>query len=135
MEKDKMRKIKRIFSSYKTNLLRLRQLIPPSIQGVAYDKVVVQTTKSNNANEQSIIVYLIQKEELEREIELVNKVYEYFADERDEELAHLIDVRFRQGKKHWQSANACYISDRQGIRWLERAYEKAEDIGRELHIL
>ena len=134
MDKDRLRKIKKIFVSYKENLVKLKQLLPPSLKGVDYNKVVVQTTKSNNANEQMLIIYLIQKEELEREIELVNKVYEYFADERDAELAHLIDVRFRQGKKHWQAVNNCFISERQGIRWLEMAYAKADDIGRQMHI-
>ena len=134
MNEERLNKIKKIFRNYKQNVVKLRNLVPPSIKGVEYDKVVVQTSKSNNAIEQMMIVYLIQKEEIERDVELVNKVYEYFADERDEELAHLIDLRFRQGRKHWKSVNSCYISERQGQRWLNKAYSKANDVGQQLHI-
>lgn len=134
MTKERLREIKRIFNSYGRNRALLRQLDAPGIQGVSYDKIAVKTDKSKNTAEQLIITYLLDKEKLERELALVDKVYEYFADDRDIELADLIDIRFRQGKWHWQAANGVFISDRQGIRWLEKAYEKAEEIAVQLHI-
>ena len=134
MTEQRLREIKRIFNSYLRNISQLRQLERPGLNGVAYDKISVVTDKSKNTVEQLIITYLIDKEKLEREIAVVDKVYEHFADDRDEELATLIDMRFRRGNPHWKAANGCYISDRQGLRWLERAYAKAEEIGEKLHI-
>lgn len=129
MTDERLKEIKRIFNTYQRNVSQLRQLRLPTLQGVAYDKVAVKTDKSKNSVEQLMITYLIDKEKLEKEIALVDRVYEHFADDRDEELAELIDIRFRRGKKHWQAANGVYISDRQGFRWLEKAYVKAEEFG------
>lgn len=135
MKENRLNEIKRIFNSYVRNLSQLRQLTCPAIQGVAYDKVAVKTDKTQNSFEQLIITYLVDKEKLEKEILLVDRVYEHFADDRDVELAKLIDIRFRQGKKHWQAVNGVYISDRQGLRWLDKAYAKAEELSVEMNIL
>ena len=106
----------------------------PDVKGVSYDKIAIMTDKSRNSVEQLMITYLIDKEKIQREISLVDRVYDHFADDRDEELAKLIDLRFRHGSKHWKAANGVYISDRQALRWLERAYEKAEEIGLQMQI-
>ena len=134
MTETRLKELRRIFSSYTKNKMQLRQLTAPTLSAVAYDKLAIMTDKSRNSPEQLMLTYLIDKDTLSREIELVDKVYEHFADERDEELAALIDVRFRNGKKHWQAANAVYISDRQALHWLEKAYAKAEEVAEELHI-
>ena len=135
MTEERLKEIKRIFNSYGYNVAQMEQLDRPCIKGVSYDKIAVMTDKSRNTVEQLMITYLIDKEKLEKEIALVDRVYEHFADDRDVELAELIDLRFRQGKKHWMAANGVYISERQALRWLERAYVKAEEIGIQLHIL
>ena len=134
MTEARLREIKPIFSRYRFNKSQLGQIESPSLNGTAYDKIAVKTDKSKNSVEQLVITYLIEKEKLEKEIALVDTVYCFFADDRDEELATLIDMRFRQGNPHWKAANGCYISDRQGLRWLEKAYEKAEEFGERLHI-
>ena len=134
MKEERLKEIKRIFGHYGQNLAELRQLDAPDVKSVSYDKIAVKTDKSRNTVEQLVIAYLIDKERLEKEIALVDRVYEHFADDRDEELAKLIDLRFRQGKKHWQAANGVYISDRQGLNWLKKAYEKAEIFGIQMHI-
>lgn len=134
MKEERLKEIKRIFGHYGQNLAELRQLDAPDVKSVSYDKIAVKTDKSKNTVEQLVIAYLIDKERLEKEIALVDRVYEHFADDRDRELAELIDIRFRQGEYHWQAANRIYISDRQGLRWLEKAYEKAEEIGLQMHI-
>ena len=135
MVEERLKEIKRIFNSYGRNTAQLGQLALPGIKGVAYDKIAVMTDKGSNAVEQLIFTYLIDKERLEKEIALVDKVYEYFFDDRDVELAELIDIRFRHGKPHWVAANGVYISDRQALRWLEKAYAKAEEIGLQMHLL
>lgn len=134
MKDERIKEIRGIFERYRKNMREYEQLVLPTLKGVNYDKIAVQTDKSNNANEQLLINFLIDKEGIEKEIQLVDKVHDFYADDRDIELAHLIDIRFRHGKKHWQAVNEVYVSDRQGIRWLERAYEKAEEIGIALHI-
>ncbi len=134
MMEERLKEIKRIFKNYERNVAHLRQIERPSITGISYDKIAVKTDKSRNSVEQLMITYLIDKEKLEKEIALVDKVYEHFADDRDEELARLIDLRFRQGKKHWQATNGVYISDRQGLNWLKKAYEKAEIFAIQMHI-
>lgn len=135
MTEARLKEIKRIFTSYGQNLAQLGQLELPSVKGVSYDKIAVMTDNSKNAVEQLMITYLIDKEKLEKEIALVDRVYSYFADDRDVELAELIDMRFRKGKYHWQATNGVYISDRQGLRWLEKAYSKAEEFAIQMHIL
>lgn len=134
MTEERLKEIKRIFNSYGHNVAQLGQLELPGVKGVSYDKIAVMTDKSRNTVEQLMITYLIDKEKLEKEIALVDRVYEHFADDRDVELAELIDIRFRQGKPHWEAANGVYISDRQALRWLEKAYAKAEEIGMQMHI-
>ena len=134
MTDERLKEIKRIFNSYKRNVSQLRQLTLPTLQGVAYDKVAVKTDKSKNSFEQLVFTYLIDKEKIEKEIALVDRVYEHFADDRDEELARLIDLRFRKGEKHWQASNDVFISDRQGLHWLRRAYEKADEIALQMHL-
>ena len=134
MTESRLHEIKRIFARYRINKSQLKQIELPGINGTSYDKIAVKTDKSKNNVEQLVITYLIEKEKIERELALVDMVYSFFADDRDEELAHLIDMRFRCGNPHWKAANGCYISDRQGLRWLERAYAKAEEIGEKLHI-
>ncbi len=134
MTEERLKEIKRIFNSYGNNVAQLRQLELPVVNGVSYDKVAVKTDKSKNSVEQLMITYLIDKERLEKEIALVDRVYEHFADDRDIELAELIDIRFRQGKYHWQAVNGVYISDRQGLRWLEKAYSKAEEIANDINL-
>ena len=134
MTEERLQEIRKIFERYNKNKSEYRQLVVPTISGVSYDKIAVVTDKSKNPTEQMIINYLIDKERITREIELVDKTYDFFADERNIEFAKLIDSRFRLGKHHWQAVNDCYISDRQGLRWLDRVYEKAEEIGERLHI-
>ena len=134
MTEERLKEIKRIFNSYGHNVAQLGQLESPGVKGVSYDKIAVMTDKSRNTVEKLMITYLIDKEKLEKEIALVDRVYEHFADDRDVELAKLIDLRFRRGKKHWQASNGVYISDRQGLNWLKKAYEKAEFIGIQMHI-
>ena len=134
MTEERLKTIRKIFNSYGRNKAQLRQLSLPGLSAVAYDQPAIMTDKSKNTAEQLILTYLIDKAQLQREIELVDKVYEHFADERDEELAELIDIRFRQGRKHWQASNEVYISDRQALHWLEKAYAKAEEVAEMLHI-
>lgn len=134
MTEERLKEIKRIFNSYGDNITKLRQLEIPGTQNGSYDKISVMTDKSRNTVEQLMITYLIDKENLEKEIALVDRVYEHFADDRDAELAELIDIRFRQGKPHWAAANGVYISDRQALRWLEKAYAKAEEIGMQMRV-
>ena len=134
MTEARLREIKRIFARYRINKSQLKQIELPGINGTSYDKIAVKTDKSKNNVEQLVITYLIEKEKIERELALVDMVYSFFADDRDEELAHLIDIRFREGRPHWKAVNDCFISDRQGLRWLEKAYSKADEFGEKLHI-
>jgi hypothetical protein len=128
------KKLKRIFCSYGKNKAQLRVLFPPCMQGVDYSKVVVKSSHCNGVGNQ-IISYISDKDRIEREVLLVDRVYNFFADERDEDLAKLIDVRFRRGKTMWNACNECAVSERQAIRWMHRAYAKAEEIAVELKIL
>ncbi len=134
MTEERLKEIKRIFNSYGHNVAQLGQLERPGVKGVSYDKIAVMTDKSRNTVEQLTITYLIDKEKLEKEIALVDRVYDHFADDRDEELARLIDLRFRKGKKHWQASVGVFISDRQGLNWLKKAYEKADEIALQMHL-
>ena len=81
-----------------------------------------------------MVAYLQQKQRLEQEIALVDRLYEYYADERNEELAKLIDLRFRQGKFHYQAVSSLYVSDRQGFRLLDEAYKKAIGLAEQLQM-
>lgn len=134
MKIERYRRLKKIFYSYGKNKAQLRILFPPCMQGVDYSKVVVKSSPGNGVENQ-ITAYISDKERIEREVLLVDRVYDFFADERDEELAKLIDTRFRRGKPMWNASNECAVSERQAIRWMHRAYAKAEEIAVELKIL
>lgn len=135
MKEESLREIKEIFRRYRQNKQQLAGLCAPELQAVAYDKIAVKTDKSVNAQEERMLAYLQKKQRLEKEIALVDRLYDYYADERNEELAKLIDLRFRQGKYHWQAVSVLYVSDRQGFRLLDEAYKKAVSIAVQLHVL
>lgn len=135
MTKERMEKIKKIFQNYSKNVTALNQLERPGINGPTYGPFAGRSDSRRNGVEQMVIAYLIDKEKIEKEIAVVDKTYSFFADDRDVELASLIDLRYRKGCYHWQAVDGVYISDRQGIRWLEKAYEKAEEIALQLHII
>ena len=132
---DRYKKLKRIFNSYRKNKAQLRILFPPCMQGLDYSKIRVKSSNAGTHIEDTVVSYLADKERLEREVELVDRVYYFFADERDEDLALLIDARFRCGKPMWNASNECCVSERQAIRWMHKAYAKAEEVARELNIL
>ena len=134
MRIERYKKLKRIFCSYGKNKAQLRVLFPPCMQSVDYSRVVVKSSHCNGVETQ-IVSYISDKERIEREVLLVDRVYDFFADERDEELAKLIDVRFRRGRPMWDASNECAVSERQAIRWMHKAYNKAEEIAVELNIL
>lgn len=134
MQEERLREIKEIFRRYRQNKQQLAGLSMPSLQAVAYDKIAVKTDKSVNAQEERMVAYLQQKQRLEQEIALVDRLYEYYADERNEELAKLIDLRFRQGKFHYQAVSSLYVSDRQGFRLLDEAYKKAIGLAEQLQM-
>lgn len=135
MRNERYRKLKKIFYNYGKNMAQLRILFPPCMQGVDYTRIVVKSGISENGIENTIVSYISDKERLQREVSLVDRVHDFFADERDEELANLIDTRFRRGKPLWTASAECCVSERQAIRWLNKAYKKAEEIALELNLI
>ena len=134
MTKERLKTIKRIFRSYQRNKSQLRQLVRPGLTGITYDKIVIKADASKNVPEQMIMTYLIDKDKLEREIRLVDVVYDWYADDRDRDIAALIDIRFRAGQYHHKATCGVYVSDRQGYRWLDEVYKKANELGERLKI-
>lgn len=135
MRTERYKKLKRIFNNYGKNKAQLRILFPPCMQGINYSNIRVKSSNSDNSVEDTVVSYLADKGKIEKEIELVDRVHDFFADERDEELANLIDTRFRRGKPLWTASVECCVSERQAIRWMHKAYAKAEEIAIELNLI
>lgn len=132
--KDRLTYIKRCFARYRKNKALLKQIGVPGESGVAYDKPLITSDKSQNSAEQMVMTFLIKREPIEREIQFVDAVYNWYADERDKEIAALIDHRFRKGESHRKASSRVYICERQGFRWLDEVYVRAEIIGEKLNI-
>ncbi len=134
ISKERLTYIKRCFARYRKNKAMLKQIAVPGTSGIAYDKPSVTTDKSQNSAEQMIMTFLIKREPLETEIAFVDAVYNWYADERNAEIAALIDHRFRKGESHRQASDSVYICERQGFRWLDEVYSRAEIIGEKMHV-
>lgn len=120
ISKERLTYIKRCFARYRKNKAMLKQIAVPGTSGIAYDKPSVTTDKSQNSAEQMIMTFLIKREPLETEIAFVDAVYNWYADERNAEIAALIDHRSVKARATVRQATACIFASGRGFVGLTK---------------
>lgn len=129
---DRERQINRIFSSYYANKKTLREDYNfPSITATDYSRVVVQTDKSKNTQEDKIINYADRRTVLFAEKFIVEETLQYFHLEghgRD----RFVRFFFIDGNGWIATQIECCISASTLAYWRRDVLEKAEILGRDI---
>ena len=107
--------IKRAFKNYQKNKQRLRELSFDTVRGIDYSKA---TNKNGTpkGHEQGLVRYLDEKRELEKQVEIVDRVlwfYKLDGKEKDE----YITQRYLKEKKVYQVAMDLFVADKTLLRW------------------
>lgn len=119
--------IDKAFKSYKKNLAALKNYPYPYPSGMDYTKPRTTGDGYQNGQEQMVMSCIEKKEDLEKQVKLVEEVLRYleiegFGRER------YIKYRYFKG---CTNLSACYeigIDERTGKRWKRDIFEKAEII-------
>jgi hypothetical protein len=133
MTKTREREIEGLFRSYAANkrLLNERYSIPQA-QAVQYDKICIQTDKSSNPVEMSVINYIARREELFKKVFIVEEVIQYFWLE-DYGRDRFIKVLLLENSTWTKTEQACNISRETMSRWRRDVFEKVERVAELIH--
>lgn len=133
MTRTREKEIEKLFRNYAANkrLLNDRYSMPQA-QAVQYDKIVIQTDKSTNPVEMSVINYIARREELFKKVFIVEEVIQYFWLE-DYGRDRFIKVLLLQNSTWTKTEQACNISRETLSRWRRDVFEKAERVAELVH--
>lgn len=133
MTKTREREIEGLFRSYAANkrLLNERYSIPQA-QAVQYDKICIQTDKSSNPVEMSVINYIARREELFKKVFIVEEVIQYFWLE-DYGRDRFIKVLLLENSTWTKTEQTCNISRETMSRWRRDVFEKVERVAELIH--
>ena len=133
MTKTREKEIESLFRNYAANkrLLNDRYSMPQS-QAVQYDKICIQTDKSSNPVEISVINYIARREELFKKVFIVEEVIQYFWLE-DFGRDRFITVLLLQNSTWTKTEQVCNISRDTLNRWRRDVFEKAERVAELIH--
>lgn len=127
---DRERQIKRIFSSYYANKKTLREDYNfPSITATDYSRVVVQTDKSKNIQEDKIINYADRKTVLCAEVFIVEETLQYFRLE-GHGREKFVEAFFIKNYSWAKTEMECNVSVGTLSYWQRDVIEKAEILGK-----
>lgn len=115
-EKAKTKYIKQAFKNYNENKKALKTLAFESVKGINYGEVKTKKTNAPRWNENALIGYISQKETLEKQIQLVDRVlwwYKLDGGGRDE----YIKVRYFKKYPLYRCAMELYAAQGTLCRW------------------
>lgn len=120
--------INKAFKGYKKNLAALKNYPYPYPSGVDYTKPRVTGDGYTNGQAQMVMSCIEKKEELEKQVRLVEEVLRYleiegFGRER------YIKYRYFRGYGHLRACEEVGICERTGKYWKRDIFEKSETIG------
>ncbi len=127
--------IDKAFKGYKRNLAALRNFPFPYTAGVDYSKPRITGDGYKNGQEQIIMSCIEKKEELEKQVRLVEEVVKWLEIEgygRERYIKYVY-----MNPYPCTNVSACYqigIDERTGRRWKRDIFEKAEMIGEQIQI-
>lgn len=125
--------IEKAFKGYKRNLAALRSYPYPYVSGVDYSKPRVTGDGYKNGQEQMIWSCIDKKDDLEKQVRLVEEVVRWFEIEGYGRERY-IKYRYFKGATN---LNACYeigISEKTGKNWKRDIFYKAEAIAENIGI-
>ena len=133
MTRTRETEIAKLFRNYASNkrLLNDRYSMPQA-QALQYDKIVIQTDKSTNPVEMSVINYIARREELFKKVFIVEEVIQYFWLE-DYGRDRFIHVLLLQNSTWTKTEQVCNISRDTLNRWRRDVFEKAERVAELVH--
>lgn len=123
--------IEKAFKGYKRNLAALRSYPYPYVSGVDYSKPRATSDNDKNEQEQMTMSVIEKKEDLEKQIKLVEEVIRWFELEgygREE----YIKKRYIQRKTNIETSMEIGIDESTGKRWNRIILKKAETIARKM---
>lgn len=123
--------IEKAFKGYKRNLAALRSYPYAYVSGVDYSKPRVTGDGYKNEQEQMTMSVIEKKEDLEKQIKLVEEVIRWFELEgygREE----YIKKRYIQRKTNIETSMEIGIDESTGKRWNQIILKKAETIARKM---
>lgn len=113
-----------VFDQYKSNKEKLKTLSFDPLRAIDYSK---QTTNRQNGKgcETALAAFLDDKQKIEKQVELFNRVLEYFRMEGQGKDQY-IESRYINRRKLYQISMDLYVSDRSLIRWDKEIKSVAE---------
>lgn len=128
MTRTREKEIEKLFRNYAVNkrLLNDRYSMPQA-QAVQYDKIVIQTDKSTNPVEMSVINYIARREELLKKVSIVDEVLNWFRLE-GHGRERFITLFLIEGNSWIKTERSCAVSRDTLARWRREAFEKTETV-------
>lgn len=120
--------IDKAFKGYRRNLVALKSYPYPYVSGVDYSKPRVTGDGYTNGTEQMVMSCIEKKDDLEKQVRLVEEVVKWFEIEGYGRERY-IKYRYFKGMGEYRACDELGISDRTGRRWKRDVFEKAEAIG------
>ena len=129
MNKAREKELCMIFARYKENQKELRDKYSiPVPSGVNYRKIVVKTDVTKNAQEELAVEYAARRENLYKQITIVDEVMQWFALE-GHGRERFIKVFFIDRALWVRAEMDCHVSRDTLSRWRRDVLEKAEIVG------
>lgn len=125
-EKEKDKYIKKAFACYRINKKRLRDATFDGLHGTNYERLRT-ANGTPQGQENALVAFLDEKRKLEKQIELVDRVLEYFKIDGSGKDDY-IKARYFDGRYIYQIAMDLYTSDRTLLRWEKEIRRTAERI-------
>ena len=124
--KEKEKYIKKAFACYRSNKKRLMETTFDGLRGTDFERVRT-ANGAPKGQENALVVFLDDKQNLEKQIELVERVLEYFKIDGSGKDDY-IKARYFDGRFVYQIAMDLYTSDRTLLRWEKEIRRTAERI-------
>ena len=125
MTKERKKQLERLFRNYKRNKQVLKEKYGvPVPSGIAYDKIAVLADKSKNAQEESIVKYIVEREELYKRVFIVDEVLTYFRLE-GHGREHFVEYLMIDGNSWVSTMMECHIVESTVSWWRKEILEKA----------
>lgn len=123
--------IDKAFKGYRRNLAALRSYPYPYVSGVDYSKPRVTGDGYKNGQEQMVMSAIDKKEDLEKQVRLVEEVVRWFEIEGHGRERYIY-FRYTRGYGHLRACEETGVSERMGLYWKRDIFGKAEIIGERL---
>ena len=121
---EKIDYIKTAFKRYKENKRLFREMSFDGVRGIDYSKGT-NKTGTPKGHEQALVQYLDEKRELEKQVEIVERVLWFYKLDEDTAKIDYIKKRWFQGLPLYRVAMDCFISSSTAVNWCKEIFDIA----------